>query len=207
MVGRIRGELRRRGELVEPRGRASSARRARPPRPYAVRKPKDYVVAAPGDLVPLDTLDVRPLPGVILKHLAGRDMISRWDVFEVASRATAGTAARFLAALQARMPFPARAVQVDGGSEFAGDFERACQPRGIRLFVLPPRSPKLNGCGERANRTHTEAFYEVTELEWTVPAVNRQLRHWERIYNTVRPHQALGYRIPREFLKHLARAG
>jgi transposase InsO family protein len=47
----------------------------------------------------------------------------------------------------------------------------------------------------------------VTELERTVAAVNRQVRHWERTYNTVRPHQALGYRTPREFLQDLARAG
>ena len=33
--------------------------------------------------------------------------------------------------------------------------------RGIRLFVLRPRSPKLNGCVERAQSTHTEEFYEV----------------------------------------------
>ena len=48
--------------------------------------------------------------------------------------------------------------------------------------------------------------YEVTGLEWTVPAVNRQLRQWERIYNTIRPCHALGYRTPREFLETLARA-
>ena len=58
---------------------------------------------------------------------------------------------------------------------------------------------------ERSSRTHTEEFYEVTELEWTVPAVNRQLR--QRVYNTVRPHQALGYRTPQEFLRDLVRAG
>jgi transposase InsO family protein len=206
MVGRILTRLRQQGQLVEPRGRPVSARKARPPRPYAIRKPATYVVTRPGDLVQVDTLDVRPLPGIILKHLAARDMVSRWDVVEVASRATSHTAARFLDALQARMPFPVQAVQVDGGSEFAGAFEQECQRRRIRLFVLPPRSPKLNGRVERSNRTHTEEFYEVTELEWTVPAVNRQLRQWEHIYNTVRPHQALGYRTPREFLRDLARA-
>jgi transposase InsO family protein len=47
----------------------------------------------------------------------------------------------------------------------------------------------------------------VTELERTVAAVNRQVRHRERTCNTVRPHQALGYRTPREFLQDLARAG
>ena len=46
---------------------------------------------------------------------------------------------------------------MDGGSEFMAGFERACQEAGIRLFVLPPHSPKLNGHVERANRTHTES--------------------------------------------------
>ena len=60
-----------------------------------------------------------------------------------------------------RIPFPVRALQVDGGSEFYADFEAACQRKEIPLFVLPPKSPKLNGHVERANRTHTEEFYEV----------------------------------------------
>jgi len=36
------------------------------------------------------------------------------------------------------MPFPVRALQVDGGSEFEAIFEEECQKRGIKLFVLPP---------------------------------------------------------------------
>jgi transposase InsO family protein len=31
--------------------------------------------------------------------------------------------------------------------------------------------------------------------------LNRELRHWERIYNTVRPHQSLGYLTPQQFLR------
>ena len=112
----------------------------------------------------LDTLDVRPLPGAVLKHLAERDTVSRWDVFEVASRATAGRAARFLDVLEARMSFPVHAVQVDGGSEFAGAFEQECRRRRIRLFVLPRRSPKVNGRVERANRTHIEEFSRPRRL-------------------------------------------
>jgi len=54
-------------------------------------------------------------------------------------------------------------MMVDGGSEFYLHFEEECQRRKIRLFVLPPKSPKLNGCVERARRTHTEEFYEVYE--------------------------------------------
>ncbi len=96
--------------------------------------------------------------------------------------------------------FPHRALQVDSGSEFAAEFEQACHQRGLRLFVLPPRSPKLNGAVERANRTHTEEFYQVTACSSEMKKLNRELRHWEKIYNTVRPHQSLGCLTPQQFL-------
>jgi transposase InsO family protein len=196
MVGRIMSRLRKQGRLVEaPRARIPVRRRSFL-RPYAIRKPKGYQVSEPGDLVQVDTLDLRPLPGVILKHFTARDFVSRWDVLEIATRATAVTASRFLDALQERSPHPVKAIQVDGGSEFQAEFERQCKKRGILLFVLPPRSPKLNGRVERAHRTHREEFYEVADLDWTVGGVRPQLLAWERIYNTVRPHQALGYKTP-----------
>ena len=155
MVGRILSHLKARGVLKEPLRNGVSTHKRQWQRPYAVRKPKGYGVKAPGDLVQVDTLDVRPLPGVVLKHFTARDVISRWDVLEAHSRATAITAARFLDTLQARMPFPIRAIQVDGGSEFQAAFEDTCQERGLLLFVLPPRSPKLNPdlSGRRAGTT------------------------------------------------------
>ena len=128
-------------------------------------------------------------------------MVSRWDVLELASRATALTATRALEAVLERMPFPVSAIQVDGGSEFMADFEAACAARGIRLFELPPRSPKLNSPAVRgAQRTHTEEFYECSFAPPTVAELGAELRTWEVVYNTVRPHQALGYLTPLEFV-------
>jgi putative transposase len=201
MVGRILRRLKEQGVLVEPPRQPVSARKRLLIRPYAVRKPKDYRVAFPGDLVQVDTLDLRPLPGVVFKHFTARDVVCRWDVLMVASQATAHSAARFLDVLIERMPFSVQGIQVDGGSEFQAAFEEACQRRGIRLFVLPPHSPKLNGHVERAHRTHTEEFYEVADLSWTIAEVNQQALAWERVYNTVRPHQALGYKTPKQFLE------
>jgi len=196
MVGRIMSRLREQGRLVQaPRTRILVRRRSFV-RPYAIRKPRGYEISGPGCLVQVDTLDLRPLPGIVLKHFTARDFVSRWDVLEVFGRATAVTASRFLDSLQKRMPFPVRAIQVDGGSEFQAGFERECEKRGILLFVLPPRSPKLNGRVERAHRTHREEFYEVADLDWTVAGIRPQLLAWEQIYNTVRPHQALCYKTP-----------
>ena len=145
----------------------------------------------------LDTLDIR----VLLKHFTAHDVISRWNTVSVYSRVTANTATGFLDTLEKRMPFPVKAIQVDGGSEFEAVFEEECQKRGIKLFVLPPRSPKLNGGVERAHRTHTEEFYEVTESSFALSELREELLQWERVYNTVRPHQALAYLTPLQFLK------
>ena len=199
-VGRILASLKRRGVLREPpRPGVARAKRARP-RPYAIRKPKAYQPTNPGDLVQVDTLDVRPLPGVVFKHFTARDVVSRWDVLQVGAQATAASAARFLDAIQQRLPFPVRAIQVDGGSEFQGEFEQACRERGVRLFVLPPHSPKLNGWVERAHRTHQEEFYAFYEGAWTVKELTPALLRRERHYNTQRLHQSLGWRTPAEYL-------
>ena len=202
MVGRILSYLKAHGRLHEPLRLATAARRPRKirRRPWAVRKPPFWPIQQPGDLVPIDTKELRPVRGVVRKHFSARDMVSRWDVLQVAERATAATALEFLDALLERRPFPLRALQVDGGSEFAAEFEQACQARGLPLFVLPRCSPKLNGQVERAHRTHNEEFYEITPSDWSLPQLNQQLRIWETIYNTVRPHQALDYQTPQEFI-------
>ena len=102
------------------------------------------------------------------------------------------------------MPFAVKAVQVDGGSEFMAQFEEACRQRGIRLFVLPPRSPKLNGHVERAQRTHKDEFYYRLASVTTLAQINKLLRRWEDIHNTYRPHQALGQITPLPFLEKCA---
>ncbi len=201
MVGRILKRLKERGILKEPVWNCVSVRKRQQQRPYATRKPKEYQAKEPGDIVQLDTMDVRPLPGVIIKHFTARDIISRWDVLEAHSRASSAIATEFIHTLLSRMPFTVRAIQVDGGSEFMADFEMECQRLGVKLFVLPPHSPKLNGHVERAHRTHTEEFYEVTDSGFEIEELNQALFEWEKVYNTVRPHQSLGYLTPQKFLE------
>lgn len=198
-VGRILRYLKSRGLLKEPL-RRSLARRRQWKRQYATRKPRSYLALAPGDIVQLDTMDVRPEPGVVLKQFTTVDVVSRWSVPTIASAATARLASRALEELIDRTPFPIKAIQVDGGSEFMAEFEEACQEKSILLFELPPRSPKLNGRVERANRTYREEFYDCSTATPTVAGFQADLRHWEHTYNHVRPHQALGYLTPAEFL-------
>ena len=55
---------------------------------------------------------------------------------------------------------------------------------------------------ERANRTHAREFYEVVGSDFTVADLTPKLLEWEQVYDTVRPHQALGYLTPLQFLQH-----
>jgi len=201
MVGRILSSLKRQGRLL-PASLDDPCIVSRPQiRPYAIRKPKEYLPETPGDIVQVDSADVR-WAGVnqVYKHFSARDYVSRWDVLGVYGRATAVTARDFLDAVLARTPFEVRAIQVDGGSEFKAEFEAACQQKGLQLFVLPPRSPKLNGRVERAQRTHKEEFYQLLEPPDNLVDLRAQLLKQEQRYNTYRPHQALGYLTPQEWL-------
>lgn len=200
-VGRTIKRLKDKGILREPLPNFISSKKRYVQRQWAVRKPKDFVIKNPGDLIQIDTLDIRPVTGIIRKQFTSRDCVSKWDVLQVCGSATASLAAQFLDTIVRRTPFPVQALQIDGGSEFKGEFETECQKRGIPLYVLPPRSPKLNGCVERSNRTHTEEFYEVTDFSLEIDELNQQLQAWETVYNTVRPHQALGYLTPLEYIE------
>lgn len=52
---------------------------------------------------------------------------------------------------------------------------------GYCSSTLPPRSPKLNSGVERAHRTHTEEFHEVTESPFDLSKLRAELLEWGRI--------------------------
>lgn len=200
-VGRIIRYLNNRGEIPKASQKKPWKAKRRQKRPYAIRKPKGYEVTQPGDIVQVDTLDIHPFPGTHFKHFTASDVVSRWDVLEVYAKSSSRQAKAFLFSLHQRSPFKIKAVQVDGGSEFMAEFEEACAELKIQLFVLPPRSPKLNGRVERAHRTHLDEFYAWYEPEVELVRLNKDLRKWEWIYNNVRPHRALDNLSPRKYIE------
>lgn len=203
-IGRVLARLRRTGQLREPpvvrAALHKRRRRARLARRYAQRRPWGFEPHRPGDLVQIDTTPITLYPGCQRIHISARDVISRMDVVAAYKRGNSSAAAHFLRHALPRMGFPVRALQIDGGAEFKAHFERACESLGIALYVLPPRSPRLNGKVERAHRTHQEEFYDLVEVPDDLPLHNALLREHEAIYNGLRPHQALNYLTPNEFL-------
>ncbi len=114
--------------------------------------------------------------------------MSRWTVGDIYDRATSRSAARFLDKVLEDCPFDIESAQVDGGREFMDEFEKICQQRGIPLYVLPPKSPKLNATVERMQETWRGEFYEMYDLPDTVAEIRPYIQRFQDIYNTYGPH-------------------
>jgi putative transposase len=201
-VGRIIRHLVERG-VVEPVPRLKRrphARRWTTRRRFATRLPKDLKPDKPGGLVQLDTVFVNLTPTKAIKHFTAYDPIAKWTVAKACNRATSQAAASFLDKLTAEMPFTIEAIQVDGGSEFMAAFEQACADKGIRLYVLPPKCPQMNGAVERCNGAWRYEFYETYDLPASVEELNPILDSFQYLYNHHRPHGALAGQTPAAYL-------
>ena len=216
-VGRILKTLMDQGEVTPvPSLRRNRPRAVRRARPYAGRLPKGRKAGAPGEIVQLDTLTVSPHPGQpAIKQFTACDPVAKWTCAQAWRRATAHNAnvRRACAAppgprsrltldkLQADIPFPIQAIQVDGGSEFKADFETECRRRGITPFELPPRSPEPDGHVERNNGAWRYEFYATWDLtNDDLDGIDRWIDAFADESDTFRPHQALGGQTPEQYL-------
>lgn len=109
---------------------------------------------------------------------------------------------QFLTTLQRRMPMPIRGFKLTGAVDSLQPLSRPASNAAFGSSSCPPRSQQLNGTVERAHRTHTEEFYESSTGHRDLLTLRSAHREWEHTYNHIRPHQALGYMTPAEFLRH-----
>lgn len=89
----------------------------------------------------------------------------------------------------------------DNGTEFKKDFEKACKELSLSQWYSRAYTPKDNAVLERFNRTIQEEFVDVTEVSLEdILLFNYKLTDWLEEYNAVRPHQALDYLTPVEYI-------
>ncbi len=157
----------------------------------------------PGEFIQIDHMDIKLVNGVNLKHFQAICPITKIAVEQAYNRATSNVASDFLKLLIEQMPFVVRSVQVDGGSEFMGEFEQACENNIIDLYVLPPRSPEYNGHVERCNGTAKYEFYYQYNGSAKLPMIQERLQEYVKMYNNIRPHQGLAYLTSFEYFDQI----
>ena len=91
----------------------------------------------------------------------------------------------------------------DNGTEFEKYFKQACVELGITQYYSRVKTPKDNPDNERFNQTLQKELLSYGNFHPDPVIFNRLLTEWLVEYDFKRPHEALGYQTPIEFLKVL----
>src|SRR5437867_3262147 len=90
-------------------------------------------------------------------------------------------------------------IRSDNGLVFQSRrFRAACRDYRLRQEFITPYTPEQNGMIERFFRSlKEECVWQRTFVSFA--EARRAVRRWIDWYNDRRPHQALGYRSPRQY--------
>jgi transposase InsO family protein len=96
-------------------------------------------------------------------------------------------------------------IQTDNGSEFFAEFEEALKALAIHHWFSRPRTPEDNSVVEKFNQTLQQEWLDDGHFNPVIRDFNVDLTEWLVEYNFIRPHQALDYMNPYEYLEHTLR--
>ena len=194
-VDRVIARLKARGLLREP----IQLRKAQKPHLKRLRRPHGLCAKEPGALVQMDSKHVQLPNGKTVFQFGAIDCFTRKRVVSLAPSLTSEEGARFLLKVISGFPFPVRAIQSDGGSEFLGAFTKTAAELRLTHYFNRPYYPQGNGRIERSFRTDDDEFYHVYDLPADFGGLKTALLAWNHRYESWRLHQALGYLTPNQF--------
>lgn len=152
----------------------------------------------PGSLIQTDVKHL-VIHGHRYYQFTAIDCCTRMKFLRVYTGISSATGERFLKEMLLFFPFPIRATQSDNGSEFLGRFHDLCAQKNITHYFTYAQCPKMNGRVERAIQSSVYEFWEQGNLIDDLKELNKEALRWMSIYNTIRPHQALGNQTPYQY--------
>lgn len=160
--------------------------------------PKRPLPQTPGMLVEMDSVH-EGMPQNRLSAFALIDVYSRWGYVEPTIKASSRQAATFLKRASRQAPFQFYTIQTDNGSEFSKWFTKVALHQGLNHRHSRVRRPTDNA--------HVERFIQTLQKE-CLHRISKNFRIWQKeipeflhYYNFERPHMALKYQTPTEYLE------
>lgn len=142
------------------------------------------------------------------------DEYSRFRYIEAFREHSSYSSTVFLEHILKAFPFKVECIQTDNGTEFTKRllkendltlFEEKLKKLGIRHKLIQPYTPRHNGKVERSHRKDNEYFYSSHKF-YSFDDFKKQLAVHSSKYNNF-PMRPLGWKSPREFLKHFLNTG
>lgn len=154
-------------------------------------------------MVQIDTKYIMLPGGRKYYQFTAIDVLSKQRVLRVYSSQSSKNGALFLKECLASFPFQVKAIQTDNGSPFLKEFEKLCKELHLPHYFIYPRSPKQNSYVEISHGADEREFYQQGNTYILLPVMQREIQKWQDIWNTIRPHEALGQITPQEYLLKL----
>ena len=192
-VGRI---LKRRG-LIDKKISRKRSKSAKSPK---ARFPRGFKISRPGDMIQMDTKYIMLVGGRKYYQFTAIDVLSKRKIMRIYKTQSSENGARFLKECLLSFPFCVKTIQTDNGAPFQKYFDRLCRENNIPHYYIYPRNPKQNSYVEISHGADEREFYSQGNIEEDFEAMQRKIAWWENIWNDIRPHQALNYLTPNQYL-------
>ncbi len=192
-IGRI---LKRKG-MINKRISIKRHRAAKNPRK---RFPRGFKVSQPGDMIQMDTKYIITTGGKRFYQFTAIDVLSKKRVLRVYSSSSSRNGAYFLQECLSNFDFKIKNIQTDNGSEFLKEFDRLCQKLNIPHYFIYPRHPKQNAYVETSHGADEREFYQQGNISSILEIMQIKIIEWQNVWNNIRPHEALDYLTPNEYL-------
>src|SRR3989344_2971726 len=193
-VGRI---LKRKGLIDKKVSRKRSAA-AKSPKP---RFPRGMKISRPGDMIQMDTKYIMLVGGRKYYQFTAIDVLSKRKVMRVYKTQSSENGSLFLEECIQALPFEIRAVQTDNGAPFQKYFDALCKEKGLPHYYIYPRTPKQNAYVEISHGADEREFYKQGNVYEDFEIMRNKIAWWEDVWNNIRPHQALDYLTPNQYLE------
>ena len=193
-VGRI---LKRRG-LINPKVSRKRRKAALSPKR---RYPHGLKISRPGDLIQMDTKHIMLPGGKKLYQFTAIDVLTKQRVLGAYRSESSRNGATFLEECRQEFLFEIHAVQTDNGAPFQKEFEKKCEAIKLPHYLIQPRSPKQNSYVEISHGADEREFYARGNRHILLPVMWQKIKEWQRVWNEVRPHEALNDLTPKEYFE------
>lgn len=194
------GRVLKRKNLIDKKVSRKKSKAAKSPR---LRYPRGFRIISAGDMVQIDTKFVTLLGGRMIYQFTAIDVLTKRRVLRYYSSLLSKNGAHFLKYCLNKFPFSIKTIQTDNGKEFKKYFDKLCQELSIPHYFIEARHPKQNTFVENSHGFDEREFYQQGNTHKDIEDMDKALAKWEYQWNYIRPHQALNYLTPDEYLNEI----
>lgn len=194
------GRILKRTSLID---KKKSEKRRKASLKLKLRFPHGLSISKPGDMVQMDTKHIMLITGRRFYQFTAIDVLTKQRILRVYPSASSRNGRLFLDECIREFPFKIKAVQTDNGSEFQKEFDKRCKELKLTHYYTYARTPKQNSYVERSHGSDEKEFYQLGNVYQDCEAMNKKIQEWQNIWNNIRPHKALDYKTPSEYLEYL----